>query len=120
MLPMAASPAEEPKKTRKAKTEKPVEEPKAPPSTPETSIEDQLGLNDGGKKPAMTPKESEARMDEVTRQYIRLAKSDTPDGKTIAIGMMKNDFKVENLKDLSHEKRLEWIAAMEKLILEHK
>lgn len=122
-LPAATTGAEEPKKTRKAKTEKSAEPPAAE-KPAEPSIEDQLGL--GGQeekkeeKPAMTPKESEARMDEVTRQYIRLTKTDTPDGKTIAIGMMKNDFKVGNLKDLSHEKRLEWIAAMEKLILEHK
>jgi len=118
--PALNAPQEPEPRPKRAKKVEPAAELKA---EPKNDVEDQLGL--GGEEPKpeapkLTPKESEARMDEVTRQYVRLYKTDTPDGKTRAMDLMKNTFKVETLKNLTHEQRLEWIAAMEKGVLEHK
>ena len=124
--------AEEPaKKTRKPRAPKPQ------PETEEQAIadaaadqakfagdgseglEDQLGIE--GAKPEMTEEESKAKMEEVTKQFVSLCKNDTPeDGKTRAIRLMRETFKVAKLGELTHAQRLEWIKAMEKGILEHK
>lgn len=113
------------KKVRKAKAA-PAEEAPAPAATP---AEDQLGL--GAIAPVepppvpkeLTEKESFARMEEVTKQFVTLCKNDKPeDGKTRAIKMMQTDarFKVGKLGDLTHAQRLLWIAEMEKGVAEHK
>lgn len=116
----AAPAAEAPKKERKPRA------PKEVPAEGNTgaNIEDQLGLEAAAPKveakKKLTPEESMARVDEVTRQYVRLYKADTPDGKTRAISLMKDTFKVEALRALSLEQQAAWIAEMEKGILEHK
>lgn len=107
----AAVPAEEPKKTRKPRAVK-TEAPADP-------IEGQLSGIDATKE--MTEEESKSKMEEVTKQFVSLCKNDTPeDGKTRAIKLMREVFKVQKLGELTHPQRIKWIAEMEKGILEHK
>ena len=81
-------------------------------------LEDQLGMEE---KVEMTEEESKTKMEEVTKQFVSLCKNDTPeDGKTRAIRLMRETFKVQKLGELTHEQRLAWIKEMEKGILEHK
>ena len=118
-----AVPADALKKERKARAPK-----EKPAEAPNNDIEDQLGL--GGDEnpkqkeaPAMTEAESSKRADEVTRQFVALTKNDQPvDGKTRAIEMLQKDarFGAARVGLLSHEKRLLWIAELEKQIAEHK
>lgn len=107
------------KKTRKPRT--PKEE--APTETPAADpLEDQLsGVIEETKAPEMTEEQSAAKMEEVTKQFVSLCKNDKPeDGKTRAIRLMRETFKVAKLGELTHKQRIEWIAEMEKGILEHK
>lgn len=67
-------------------------------------------------------KASTDRMMEVTKQWVILAKNDTPkDGKAVAMEMLNGPaFNAAKLGDLSHEQRLRWIAVVEEWIKGHK
>ena len=109
------------KKQRKPRTPKTVE---VPATATVEKKDDGLGLDDTTaipQKKELTEKESQARMEEVTKQFVSLCKNDKPeDGKTRAIKLMQTVFKVGKLGDLTHDMRLKWIAEMEKGIAEHK
>ena len=128
--------AEEPKKTRKPRAAKTEQQAVVEKLEAEVAVEDQTraaeGLEDqlGMDAPkemteeeskAKMEEESKAKMEEVTKQFVSLCKNDTPeDGKTRAIKLMRETFKVQKLGELTHAQRLEWIQHMEKGILEHK
>lgn len=118
-----AQPVEEPKKTRKPRAPKPeaVVVAPPPPQTEEQAIADAAAdrANDEAHQ-ALSEQASYDKMMEITKQWVVLAKSDTPkDGKTQAMGWLK-EMGAEKLTDLSHEQRLAWIAKMEGAIAAHK
>ena len=124
--PKPAPMVEEPKKARKPRAPKTATEDSQleganAAADAEIALEDQLGMGEESKTPEMTEEESKAKMEEVTKQFVSLCKNDKPeDGKTVAIRLMRETFKVQKLGELTHEQRLEWIEEMEKGILEHK
>lgn len=118
-----AAPAPAPKKAKAPK------EPKAPPA--DEKIEDQLGL--GAEEPKkeepkkeLTDKELQARVEEVTRQYVGLCKNEPVAagrknaGQDRAIALLQGTFKAQSLPLMSREQKVEWIATMEKWIAEYK
>ena len=121
-----AQPVEEPKKPRKPRAPKTAVEDsqlagaKAA-ADAEIALEDQLGMGADEPKKELTEEGSKIKMEEVTKQFVSLCKNDKPeDGKTVAIRLMKETFKVQKLGELTHEQRLSWIKEMEKGILNHK
>jgi hypothetical protein len=119
-LPMAAAAAEAPaaaaeepvlKKPRKAKAP-------APAATPEetgvSGIEGAATPEAGhAEAQAKAEKTSYDRMMEVTKQWVILAKNDSPkDGKVVAMEALAGMGKAK-LGDLTHEERLGWIALVE-------
>ena len=105
-------PVEEPaKKVRKPRAPKAEVPPPPPPqeNTEETAVAD-----------AAAEQASYEKMMEITKQWVLIAKNDTPvDGKTWAMKELKA-MGVEKLTDFNHEQRLQWIAKMEGAIAAHK
>lgn len=103
-------PVEEPKKTRKPRAAKAATPPPPPPPAEEAAPAE------------LTEEQSSARMMEITKEWVILAKNDTPkDGKTQAMEMLNGPaFNAAKLGDLTHADRLRWIALMEEWIAARK
>lgn len=96
----AAAAEEAPKKTRKPRTPKVEEE--APPAPIEEKVED--------KQDPRTDEELFEEVKNITREYVALAKNDTPkDGMARAKDELKK-LNREKLQDLSREEKIAWIG----------
>lgn len=105
-------PVEEPKKARKPRSDKGTSKSAEKPAE---NLAEETAIADAAAEQA-----SYEKMMEITKQWVLLAKNDTPvDGKTWAMKELKA-MGVEKLTDFSHEQRLAWIAKMEGAIAAHK
>lgn len=105
----------------KAKAPRKPRAPKAPEATAAAApAAEAPAAAEAASVPEMTEEESAKKINEATLEYVRLAKNDTPDGKTVLMGILTNEFKVGKLGDLTHPQRVQWIERVTKMTAEHK
>lgn len=103
----AAEPAAAPAKVRASKKEKaPAPELPAPTASPADI------LPPGPALPDMTEEQSAKAVYEVCAAFVQRFAKATPDGRTAALAILAEQFKVAAIKDLVHSQRLQFISAL--------